>query len=328
MSKDPVLKKHKSRHFIQLIFSVAIAIILLLNLDISALISNVKKTSLSTLGLILVLLSASLLVRGYRWKLLFDNKSLSVRFRDSMVLLFVGLGLNLVLPASSGDVVKSYFGYRWSGVKERMLSISLLDKVIALGSVSFLGIPFAIMLAYPLYIVLGLLVMLPMVLFFLLPHLNSRFSSLSRFLNFSTRLFRGKLDLHQVITEVNIGPLKLTQAIVLSILGWSLTYTQMYLCFRAIHVDPGLAYVFSMAPLLTLVRLFPFTLSGIGSDEAALCFFFSRVGLSMEETISMAIIYRMLTFILPGVFGLVLMSLTTRIRTNQDNVSNGRKLEP
>ncbi len=88
--------------------------------------------------------------------------------------------------------------------------------------------------------------------------------------------------------------------------------------FLAVDAPMSLFYVFSVAPLLTLIRLFPFTLSGIGSDEAALCYFFSRAGASLEEILAAALLYRFFTLILPGIAGLFFLSGTKRMGYNHN----------
>ena len=45
----------------------------------------------------------------------------------------------MITPSGAGDVIKGYFGYKWFGGKERMLSISFVDKVIAVLSLFYLS---------------------------------------------------------------------------------------------------------------------------------------------------------------------------------------------
>jgi uncharacterized protein (TIRG00374 family) len=305
----------KLKCLVQIAISAVIAAVIIYHLDIKGFIGLFSRISVPVIVIILCLLLVSLAIRGYRWKLLFDNHINRIKLRESMTLLLVGLALNLVLPASTGDIVKSYFGYKWSGVKERMLSISLLDKVIALASIAALGIPFAIYLRNWLYGGLAVLVLAPATILLLLPWLTDKVSWCRNFFQAATRIGRGKLNFLTVIRETRISRDKLVWAWAISVLGWALTYGQMYLCFQAIDVSVPLFYVFAVSPLITLVRLFPFTLGGIGSDEAALCYFFLQAGATLEEILAAALIYRVLTIILPGLIGLFLLAGTKRIET-------------
>ena len=216
----------------------------------------------------------------------------------------IGTCLNLVLPASMGDIAKSYFGYQWSGVKERMLSISLLDKVIALGSVCLLGLPFAIYNKHYILGLLALFVILSTLFFFVFPYLLDNARYFQKIVHFVTRCLKNKLDMFLVVEETRTSSSKLAVAVLLSILGWLITYLQLYLIFQGLQAEISIFYVFAAAPFLTLVRLFPFTLQGLGTDELAICFIFRQAGLTYEDTMAAALIYRFFLLILPGVTGM------------------------
>ena len=76
---------------------------------------------------------------------------ISITFWDSFKITLVGLALNIISPAGSGDVLKSYYGYQWTGVKERMVAVSLYDKLIAilsLGLIAVVGFLYSFSLSY------------------------------------------------------------------------------------------------------------------------------------------------------------------------------------
>jgi uncharacterized protein (TIRG00374 family) len=306
-------KKQKLKFFSQIAVSLTIAVILLFHLDLKEFSERFAAISWPVLGVIILSLMPALLPRGYRWKLLFDNQTNIIKLTDSMALLFIGAALNLVLPASTGDIAKSYFGYKWSGVKERMLSVSLLDKVIALAAVSVLGIPCALYRGELIYGYLSILVLVPAFVLLMLPVLIRRAPFCKGLFDWATKVIRNKFDFSKAIKQVNPGAGTLAVALILSVAGWLVTCFQMYLCFRVVGVKIPLFYVFSVAPLLTLVRLFPFTLSGIGSDEAAMLYFFSRAGAELEGILAGAFIFRLTVLILPGIVGLFILVGTKRI---------------
>jgi len=308
-------KTRKLKFLSQIAVSLIIAVILLFHIDLKNFGEYFAAISWPVLGVIILSLIPALLVRGYRWKLLFDNRTNRITLADSMALLLVGTALNLVLPASTGDIAKSYFGYKWSGVKERMLSVSLLDKVIALGSISVLGIPCALFRGELIYGYLSTLVLVPAMALLVLPVLIKHVPFFRRLFDGATKIFRKKLDFLKVVEQVNPAKKKVADAVGLSVAGWLVTYFQMYLCFRAVGVKIPLVYVFSVAPLLILVRLFPFTLSGIGTDEAAMWYFFSRAGAELEGILAGAFIFRLAILILPGIVGLFVLAGTRRMKT-------------
>ena len=292
---------------IRILISAIALLFLFSSISFSKLASSFSEIQPLRLLLVFLLLVPGLLVRSYRWLLLFKNEAFSITFSDSTKLLMTGMCLNLVLPASLGDVAKSYFGYRWYGIKERMLSISMVDKVVALGSVGLLGFPFAVYQQNYIIGILSLLIILASVFFLSLPFLARRGHVFQRFISFSTRFLRNKVDVSQIITHTQTTGRKLICAIILSVMGWLITYFQLYLIFRGMGVQLSVFYVFAVAPFLTLVRLFPFAMQGLGTDELAICFVFRQAGITYEEAMATALLYRLFLLILPGLAGMFFM---------------------
>ena len=301
------LKQHTIKQVIRIVFSVGIIIVLFCYVDWAKLLSSFSSIRPLCPILVFLLLVPGLLIRSWRWLILFNDQSYSVTFRDSTKLLMAGMCLNLILPASLGDVAKSYFGYRWSGIKERMLSISLLDKVIALSSICLLGLPFALYGKHYHLGLLSLLVILFGMLFVALPFLLHHGEIFRKIVHFVTRCLRSRIDMFLVIDQTRTTKKKLVCAILLSVLGWVITYFQLYLIFRGLQVQISIFYVFAAAPFLTLVRLFPFALQGLGTDELAICFVFRQAGIGYEESMAAALLYRFFLLILPGLVGLVIL---------------------
>ncbi len=163
---------------VQVAISLVILLFLVSKVSLSELAVQFYHLDFVAIAWLVVILPVTLLVRSWRFKLLFDTSTQRINLGESFILLLVGLGLNLALPASSGDVVKSYFGFRWSGIKERMLSTSLLDKVIAVSSVAFVGLPFSIYCRDTLYTQLFIGALLPSILILLLPVAAQRYHTI------------------------------------------------------------------------------------------------------------------------------------------------------
>ncbi|MBN1844851.1 MAG: flippase-like domain-containing protein [Sedimentisphaerales bacterium] len=305
------------RSLIQIAVSLTIAAVLVVHLNGREFFRSFRGVSWQTTAILLLLLTGGLLIRGYRWKYLFDKPPNRISLRDAMVLLLVGLGLNLALPASSGDIVKSYFGYKWSGVKERMISVSIVDKLLALAAVFVLGIPIALVYRQLTLAGMSILGFVPVLAVLLSPWWVRMVPRSQSLLNRLTRIVRQKLDVPAVMEEAKVPAVKILPALLYSLGGWLFTYGQLYVCFRAVRVEIPWYYVLSAAPLLTLLRLFPLTLSGIGSDEAGMCYLFGPLGAGFEQILAAAVLYRFFALILPGLAGLFFLAITKRLRYHQ-----------
>ena len=298
---------------IQILVSTGIIYLLFRKVDISSLMESVRQIDLRIFCVAIILLIPNFALRAYRWKLLFDDHCHHISFPDSMALLLAGLGLNLFLPAGSGDVAKAYLGYRWTGIKERMLSVSLLDKLIALGSVSVPGIYASIVTGNLIFLVCSIALLLPLFAVFF----AVRCSRGGQFISFLLYKLGKRFDLAIFAEQMNTNRKSFLFAMAVSVAGWVLTYIIFYMCFLMLNSDISLNYVFSAAPLLTLARLFPFALNGLGSDEAIIGYLFAQGDIALAA----ALIYRLLLLIIPGIVGLSVIIMTKKLQSaKHDNV--------
>jgi uncharacterized protein (TIRG00374 family) len=257
------------------------------------------------------------LVRAFRWKIIFENNDYRISIFDSLRILVVGLGLNLFLPATSGDIFKSFFAYKWSGVKEQMLSTSIFDKLIAFGSVAIIGICAAFYSNRLNYAGLSSLIIILALIIIWIPTQSSKSARIHIVCGWLEKLTRRKINFLIVIENMHINKKVLLSAIGLSIIGWFITYLQLYISFIAIGSNVCLVYVFTIAPFLTLIRLFPFAFNGMGADEFAMWYFFKSTGLSLEEVIAAAVLYRIITTIIPGFIGLFVLTKKHKLIVSQ-----------
>ena len=96
-----------------------------------------------------------------------DEKLISIK--NSFYLNLVGITMNLFLPASSGDIAKSYYGYKWYGIKEEMLSSNIFDKFMALFSVFIIGSLAAVYLGFYILSFFSALISLLFIIMFFYP---------------------------------------------------------------------------------------------------------------------------------------------------------------
>jgi len=306
--------------WVQITLSVGILASLVYVLDFSSFTDFHVNFSQKHITLILVLLIMALWIRSFRWQMLMNQApDVNVGGLDSFRFLLVGSALNMILPAGSGDIAKSYFGFRWSGIKERMLSISLLDKFIAIGSLAFLCVGSIYITGETYFIWAMLLSTFPLVLV-----MNEKrfrkvkiFENIFQFVNRKVR----KVDLEEVLKNMNISNKYLAFSLLLSCVGWIMSYMVLYYCFHLVAAEISFNYVLAMGPLLTLARLFPFTFNGIGSDEVVIVFLFSQGGQAQETILMAALIYRIIMLIIPAIPGLYFLAVTKKMGSTQDSTT-------
>lgn len=262
----------------------------------------------------------SILTRSHRWRVLINHKQLKkISSFNSLKLLLLGQALNMITPAGSGDVIKGYFGYKWFGNKERMISISLLDKVIAILSLFYLAL-FAFFLNNKIDFLIIFMISFSsfLVLFFSkeLVH-NRNVIKLIDFINVKTKKINFKLFIKHFVFNKPV----LIYTSLISVLGWLLDYLILFLCFKAMGINIELKAFILIGPILTIGRLFPFTLNGIGTDEALIVYMFSHYTRDSNSILITAILFRLLMLILPALLGLLVLL------TNKTQYQEAKKLK-
>ncbi len=262
-----------------------------------------------------VIIPISIFIRAFRWYYLMNYGQVDklVNIKMGINITLVGVALNIFMPAQSGDIAKSYFGFMWSGIKERMVSISLYDKIFGISSIAFLGIFSGIFYGNYYFPLFSLMAFSP---FFIILIIKRNEKMLKFADKVSNKIFKEKISLKIVLNNFNFEKQLLIRAFIISILGWLFTYSILWLSFKMISANPSLLFVFMVSPILTLGRLSPFTLNGIGSDEAIIVFLFKSIEISTSQSLSAALIYRLILMILPGFAGLLIILLKRKKAKN------------
>ena len=266
--------------------------------------------------ILLALLVFSLAARAWRWYLLMNEKTdQKVTLVLSFKLLLIGQALNFILPASTGDIAKGYFGYKQSGIKERMFTVSLYDKLIGIASIGFLGIFSVIITGEILYVLLIIISFLP---FFIIFYFNSLLN-LKFFKFFYDLMVKRvkKINFEEIRANLSFSNKVVIQSFIISFLAWITTYALLYICFITFNLPFSFQSVLILSPIITLARLFPLTLNGIGSDEALIIYLFSSdTDIYKTGILYATLLYRVVLMVLPALIGLILINFSKAKKEN------------
>ncbi len=287
----------------QLAVSAVVLILVLRFVDTEALWNSLWRARPEYLLLVLLILPLSFLIRAYRWQTILRRAGQCVPLTDVFLLTFVGVALNFILPGGLGDIARSYYGYRRSGLKEEMLSSSVADKTLALMAVGVLGTVSAAFYGLPAYAYLSLAIAAVFGLILFIPQAIP-WGVLSRAVLWAT----GKhLDAQLLTDTFRLSNADKAWLLAVSIAGWLVTYFQFYLICRAVAVEVSLLYVLALAPLVTLARLFPLTLNGLGSQEAVVLYLFGLMGIASAQALLVSLTFTFALVVIPGLVGLAVI---------------------
>lgn len=245
----------------------------------------------------------SILIRAYSFFLIINKDSHILSLKAAYRLTLIGVALNLFLPASSGDLAKVYFGYKSHGLKEELLSTSILDKltsiiaVFALGSIAAYGFHL-----YRLSIFAIILTAL-----FLIPVFAPKIVPWKLMNDVLNLVFNKTLDTEKLVDAFVLKNTLKLFVLAVSFFGWIVTYSGFFAACRMLNIKVSLLYILAISPIVTLARLFPLALGGLGSSEAVVAYLFHQVGVEPTVAITASLSSLVIYGILPGIAGYLII---------------------
>ncbi len=290
----------KNQNFVKFAVSFLILLFLMKFVNFQMLWTSIKNVN-SLFLIALAIIPFSIFLRAWRWMIIINKDEKLVSLRNSFSLTLVGVALNIFLPASSGDIAKSYYGYKWHGIKEEMLSTSIVDKIIALLALFIIGSVAAFSLKMNILAIFSIIVMIALLLLVFYPKMMP-WGILNRLLAIFTKK---TLDEEKLEYSFSLPHKIKIITLIISIIAWLVSYIQFFVVCKSFSIDISFIYILAVASLLNLSLLFPFTLNGIGSGEVMTVYLFGLVGIPPTLAILISLLYfQVLNTIIPGIFGL------------------------
>lgn len=296
-------KFFKSSNMLKLVVSLLILLVLLNFVNFQVLITSLKNINYWFI-IALLIVPFSIFLRAYRFMIILNKDKKLFSIKDSFNLTFVGVALNIFMPASSGDIAKTYYGYKWHGIKEEMLSSSIVDKIIALLAIFIIGSIAALYLQIYILTIFSVICGFILLLIVFYPDiapwnlLNKIFYRLTK-KNLNTDKLKNSFSISNRIKLITL---------IISLVAWLISYLQFFFVCKSLSIEISFVYILAVASLINLSLLFPFTLNGIGSGEAMMVYLFNQVNISPTLAITVSLLYsQLLTTIIPGLYGLIII---------------------
>ncbi|PIE35185.1 hypothetical protein CSA56_05205 [candidate division KSB3 bacterium] len=295
----------QSKSFSQLLrFGIFVLFILILIrlVDFSLLPALFRQVRLEIVCGAILFYFGNMAIRAYRLTLIFNRSSPKMSFKDAYAMTLIGVALNIFIPATLGDIGRSYYGYKLYGVKERMLSAVIVDKLFAFCALFLLGGIAGLFLSeYNMAAVafaMAGLTGLPLLFPALVPWMW-----LNRLLAFAGK----SLNAEELVSAFRL-PFKLKfVSMEISLAGWLSNSIFFYVLCLAFAVEIEISYVLFIMPAVSIARLFPFTINALGPTELAFTYFLGLIGINPTVAISMSLLSNMISSIIPGSVGFILM---------------------
>ncbi|MBI5681013.1 MAG: flippase-like domain-containing protein [Methanobacterium sp.] len=295
-------KALKNKNIVKIAISLLIIIFLLKFVDFQLFFQSIKNINYLIL-FALALIPFGILLRAWRWMIILNKDKKLISIKDSCYLNLAGMALNIFLPGSSGDIAKSYYGYKWHGFKEEMLSSSILDKIMALFSLFILGSITAFVIKLYFLSIFSVIVTALLYLIIFYPKIVPW-----NLLNKVFSLFiKVNLDEKKLASSFTVSNKIKLKVLLISLFAWIMLYFQFYLICLSFSAEINFIYILAVAPLMNIAVLIPFTINGLGSLEAVTMYLFSLINISPTLAILVSLTSQILYTVIPGIFGFIIL---------------------
>lgn len=307
----------KSFKIIKFAVSIFLIVYLLLSINIRSVFQILLESKFIYLTIAFLFIILGVILTSFKWKLLLSAKSVIIPLKKLVNLYFIGFFFNNFLPTNiGGDTVRGYYLSRNSKIKLSVsfasIAIERIMGVIALIFFVLFGIFLNWRLVEKLNIVhiLCLFILVFLILIALLFSRKLRKIINSRF-NFKT-FSRLSTSLKNLYNSINVyrGEKKvISQSLIISFIFQAVVIINAYLYILAINNYIAISQLVPIIPLISLISLIPLSINGIGVTEGAFVYFFSILGLSSAEALSIALLSRgvnLAVSLLGGIFYLLM----------------------
>lgn len=265
--------------------------------------------------LIIVLI---LFMRGVRWRLILRGLGVDMPLGRATAVWCIGFFASSVTPAKSGDALRAVYVRRDSGRSygEAFLSV-FVDRLWDLIFILLAGI-----ITVPIFsrrytempsawIVVGSAVALGAVIY-----AGTQRGVMQRLLRplfgiLVPQRFRAafSLNFHSFYDGLRAyagaGAHHLAVAL-LTLVCWGLIFLLAWVIAWAMHINVSFAFIALIMPIVTLAELLPVSISGLGTREATVVYFFAAVGVGRAPAVGFSIAYLLIGTYLTALIGFLL----------------------
>lgn len=242
-------------------------------------------------------------IRGYRWQYLMRLVGIDYSLWRSSVVWCIGFSAAAITPGKVGDALRAFYVARETGKNfgECFLTV-FIDRLMDLVTVLLFGLVTAFLFSYYYMKIssIGLIFVSVIGVFALLTLVLHRGSMKKILRPLFSSLFPGKyrdrasLSFNSFYDSLGIYTRKWSgtlSALLLTIAYWIVIFVLAYYIAYVLDIEVPFFYLFIIMPMVTLVELVPISVSGIGTREATVIYFFAIIGIPSAEAVGFSIGY-------------------------------------
>jgi uncharacterized membrane protein YbhN (UPF0104 family) len=301
-----MLKNKKLRGILQVLLSLILLLFLLNKVGLQEVAEVLSRLNLAWYIPAFLLFLTNIVIRAYRWYILYHSLNEHPSLGRMVYLYFVGFFANNFIPTGfGGDVVKVVSLRQQYGRGTDALSSVVMDRVTGLLGSSLIALSALIWhtvedtegidLPYTLWLTIALISVGIPAGFLLLRWTNPFDFLKDHFPAIASIPFYNKfLELADTVKRYP-WPV-LLRSLIISLPFTIILIIIQYCIARALNVPVPISIFPLYVPIIALINLLPFTFNGLGLREGAYLFLFVPIGVAPEAAVAMSLAFYFLRF--------------------------------
>lgn len=250
-----------------------------------------------------VFLFAIVLLRGIRWRYLMRVLDIEYSLARSCTVWTIGFFASAVTPGKVGDAVRALYVNNETRATfgEAILTV-FIDRLWDLVTILVAGMVTVILFSHyyievpSVWILVGGALAVIAVIYMMLRRNLVRRVLKPLFNIFVPERYKDRLSMsfHSFYDSLHAyrrSAREVTVVMALTLVSWGVIFLFAYYVTRLLRIDVSPGYMVLIMPIVTLVELLPVSVSGLGTRDATVIYFFSLVGVPSAAAVGFSIAY-------------------------------------
>jgi uncharacterized protein (TIRG00374 family) len=274
------------------------------------------------------LVGAIMLARGLRWRYVLRCIGIEYGLLRSTAVWTIGFFASSVTPAKAGDAVRAVYVRNDSGrsMGEALLTV-FIDRIWDLGFILAAGIASAFVFSrryveiaqIPLLVAAVAAIAVAVAVMTRRGAMRAVLKPLFTVLvpqRYREGLTANFHTFYDALRTYGADPRRALAMAGMTLLTWSLIFLLAVYVAWLLRIPVPAGYIVLIMPVVTLVEIIPFSISGLGTRDATVIYFFAAVGVGSAEAVGFSIAYVLIGTYLAALVGFVLWLRSPMRRTS------------
>ena len=283
------------RNLIVISLTVFVCSVLVAKVDVGVVREIIFDLSPGVWAAAFVICAIVLLSTVLRWQLILRQVGVEENFKKCLTIILGVWPLTVISPSKAGDVFR-VAGLRRTHQKSIILGTVFFERVVDLLVLFSLALIGGILQSMNSVVVVSVLSLVAIIVTLFLTNTGHKLPLPE---NVSEKVENALL----AFKKASVAPVVFMLSIVYTLIKWIAAFVLIKILYADMGVAVDLLFVFTMFPIVILVGLLPFTLSGIGVRDGALIVLFSSIA-TEPQSLAVGVMYTFFVYILFGIIGL------------------------